>query len=165
MSGFTLIELLLYLSIAAIVIFAVVVVLRMSQEAKVKSAVIGAVERNGAFLADDINHSVRGSGGISSPGVIGASDAVLIYYEPGSQEDTRIYLEEGVVYSHKKNTLPVALTDKTVIVENLLFTRMNSLGNGIHIMYSFSAKGSSPSSAYEYSYQRKFSGGASIQIN
>ncbi|MCE9585499.1 prepilin-type N-terminal cleavage/methylation domain-containing protein [Candidatus Nomurabacteria bacterium] len=170
--GFTLIELVLYASLVSLLVLGVSSFWSIVKQFNLKNKSMTAVEDQGAFVADFISEHIRNAGEVCLPLTSGISGrgAVLIIDDncsPNTSAQTRFAVSNGILSVKEGSSSPVEtnLTDSRVYVSNLDFVKAKDPSGGpSSVNYSFVIQSKSYSNTTAYSYQKTFSGGATLRV-
>lgn len=138
-NGFTLIELLLYVSLSAVVLFALVMFVSSLLEARVRNQTVATVDQEGNRVVSLITQTVRNSITINSPTAGTESASLSLNTGIGGNDPTVFSLVGGTIMMTEGANTPVALTSNLVIVSNLNFRNLSRPGTPGNVDITFTA--------------------------
>jgi prepilin-type N-terminal cleavage/methylation domain-containing protein len=160
--GFTLIELLLYMTLAALFLLATTYFFFALLESRTKNSVILNVDGQGTQAMHVITQQVRLADSISSPGT-GASGSSLTVTDGGVSYVFSV--SGGVLQLTEGANPPVALTNDQVTVTGFTATNYSRSGTPGTVRVEYNIAGSSSNTSYEFTYDKDFTGSASLRRN
>lgn len=161
--GFTLIEMLLYVALSGVILLAVSLFFSLSLSARAKAQSIAEVEQQGAIAMKTMTQIIRNASAVSSPSAGATSSALTITVPTGAKSPTIFDASSGVLRVQEGVGSAVSLTDRRVIISNLVFS--NLTGGAPHgaVRIQFTLSRINASSTNEYNYTQNFTGSAALR--
>ena len=161
--GFTLVELLLYIGLVVIILLAVVQLLAVMFQSRIKHQVITEVEEQGMLLIQRIIQSIRNADAILSPTIGGVSSSLSLNVVGASNDPTVFSAVSGVAQITEGVSSPVTLTAGKVSVSNLRFQNLSKTGTPGIIRIDFTLTYVNATGRQEYEYSKHFFASASLR--
>jgi type II secretory pathway pseudopilin PulG len=160
--GYTLVELILYISILAILLFAIFLFISLVFELKAKEESIIEVERQGEYNTRLISQTIRNATGINSPTIGTVGYSLSLSFTDSLKNPTIFSVTNGVLYITEGAGNPIALTNNQVTVSTTFanFSRIDTPGN-IRIILQLDHQ--NPENKNEFEYIKTFYGSASLR--
>lgn len=162
-NGFTVIELLLYVSIAAIILLLTSVFLAGLLQSRVKNQTVAEVEGQGLQVMQIITKTVRNAENITSPTEGASEDALALDVIEIAQDPTIIDLVSGVIRVTEGAESAVALTNSRVVASGLTFQNLSRPDTPGTLRIQFTLSHINPGNSSEYSYEKTFTGSATLR--
>lgn len=161
--GFTLVEMLIYIAIFSIFIITINVFFNMISSYRERGEIIMEVNNQGPSVVRFITRSIRNAKSINTPipGLSGDS-LVLETYDPLTNPTVFSITENGVLQVKEGIEESEFLINDKVIIENLVFKNIGSVGGDGAIEFSFRLKNRSSIKKTEF-FSSDFYGTASIR--
>jgi type II secretory pathway pseudopilin PulG len=162
--GFTLIEMILYVGISSIMLFSLSLLLTFLLGSRVKNQSIGDVNQQGLQVMQLVTQTIRNAKSIDAP-VIGATSTILsvTMFDP-LKSPTVFSVINGVMYITEGSNASVSLTNSHVTLSSLLFQNISGVSSTDRIVrLSFAIDHNNPSGRNENSFEKVFSGSATLR--
>lgn len=142
--GFTLIETLIYIGIFSIVALSLSGILWNTLRINSNQQAANEVDENLRYVLSVLNEKVRGSIAIDS-----ASSSTLVL-KNGSYTNTTFSVTGGVLYLQEGAGTPIAVTSNKVVVDSLVFTKIEMSGakDGVSVDITLSYNSDKPELAF-----------------
>jgi prepilin-type N-terminal cleavage/methylation domain-containing protein len=162
-SGFTLLELLLYMAILVVILVAIVGLLRMLMEVRVKNRLTSEVQEQGQLIVYELNRAIKNGSSITTPtaGVSGATLTMVM--QDNTISPTTVTLTGSQITMKQAAGAAVALNNTLVTPSSLSFTNLTRSGTFGTVSYSFILTAVNASGISEFSYSSTFYGGATLR--
>ena len=160
--GFTLVELLLYVSVAAVILLAVVQLMSLLLESRIKNQAIAEVEQQGTQLLQLITQRIRNARVITAP-AIGATTLVLsLTTDNVSTNPTVFDMVNGRMRISEAGNL-LEISSPWLEVSDISFSNATQAGTPGTVRVEFTISHANPDGRGEFEYERHFIGSASIR--
>ncbi len=160
-NGFTLIELLLYLAVAVVMLLAIVQLLNLVLQSRVKSQAMNEVEQQGAQIVQRVLQAMRNASAINSPAAGTAAVTLSLGMLDATKNPTIFDFTGNTVRIKEGTGSPIPLNSNKVIISNLRFDNFSKAATPGTIRVEFTIRYLNPDNRNEYQYQKVFSGSAS----
>ena len=163
--GFTLIEVLLYTTIAATLVFVVVLFTGTFIEARIKNRTIYEVASQGQFIMNEIIQTVQESSVIVAPLPGSAGGTLHLDRADASLSPAVFEVVGGVIQIKEGLGSSVPLSNSHVEISDLVFENRSlpDTPGILHISFSISYKNTA--GRYEYNFSKTFQGGVALRDN
>lgn len=161
--GFTLVEMLIYIGIFSVFIVTINIFFNMISSYRNRGEMIMEVNDQGSLTVRTITRSIRNAKSISIP-ISGSSGSSLTLetYDPLTNPTIFSLTENGVLQIKEGGEESEFLLNDKVIIENLIFSNIGSVGGSGAIEFSFRLKNRSSIKKSE-NFSSDFYGTASIR--
>ena len=154
--GFTLIELLLYISLAGIISFVLIIFLSDILQSRVKNRTIALVEQQGVEVLQRIVEAGRNAEFINSPATSTSAVTLSLKMTSTTINPTVFDLANGAIRTQEGVGTSEVLTNNLVNASGLMFYNLGRAGTYGNFMVYFTLAASSTSNNYEYNYSKTF---------
>lgn len=161
--GITLVEVLLYVSVVAIVLTAMSAYYGALMRSQVKNTTVLEVEQQGVLVAQKMMQAVRNAEAVGDPTPGNEASSLSLDMQTGSSDPTIFSLSDGALEISEGGAATVPLTNKRVMVEELLFENLARDGTAGIIQFTLRIAHINPSGQYEYSYEQTFQSSSMIR--
>lgn len=162
-NAFTLVELLLYIGLVVIILLAVVQLLAVMLQSRIKHQVITQVEEQGMLLMQRITQSIRNTDAIFSPATGEASNALSLDVAGVNNDPTVFSSSGGIIQMTEGANSSVALIAGKVILTDLRFHNLSRAGTPGMIRIDFTLRYDNTTGRQEYEYSKHFFASASLR--
>ncbi|MBI2444720.1 MAG: hypothetical protein HYV42_05805 [Candidatus Magasanikbacteria bacterium] len=161
--GFTLVEVVLYVTIATTFFVALVALLVMANNARVKIQTAIEVEEQGQLVARQITAALRRATRLNYPLPGAAGSAVSFDTADSNKNPTVIAATNGAWQITEGLAAAVPLTSPRVVVDSGQFINLARPGTSGSLRVQFTLSHRNPSGRREYSYSQTFYGAATLR--
>lgn len=164
LKGFTLVEMLLYVSICSIFLFSVSLLMGSLASSRVKNQVVNEVNQQGFQVMHLMTQTIRNARSIEYPARGASSSTLQLTTGDPILNPTFFFASSSVLYSREGGALPLSLTNKKVLVNNLIFENISastSLEQVIKIRFTIDYDAKDLKEGYIFS--KNFSGTATLR--